>query len=113
MNKYIGVDLGTSSSKFLLVDIEGNVDKQCSRSYPVFYPQDGWSEQDPSLWIEALISGVKELTSNEDINEIKGKEMGEVSALRLSFKRFKITISSLLISPFILPLLFLFVREIG
>ena len=63
MNKYIGVDLGTSSSKFLLVDIEGNVDKQCSRSYPVFYPQDGWSEQDPSLWIEALISGVKELTS--------------------------------------------------
>lgn len=30
MNKYIGVDLGTSSSKFLLVDIEGNVDKQYS-----------------------------------------------------------------------------------
>ena len=80
MNKYIGVDLGTSSSKFLLVDIERNVDKQCSRSYPVFYPQDGWSEQDPSLWIEALISGVKELTSNEDINEIKGKEIGEVSS---------------------------------
>ena len=80
MNKYIGVDLGTSSSKFLLVDIEGNVDKQCYRSYPVFSPQDGWSEQDPSLWIEALISGVKELTSNENINEIKGKEMGEVSS---------------------------------
>lgn len=76
MNKYIGVDLGTSSSKFLLVDIEGNVVKQCSRSYPVFYPQDGWSEQDPSLWIEALISGVKELTSNEDINEIKGISFG-------------------------------------
>lgn len=47
---YIGVDLGTSECKFLLVDETGKVCNQVSREYPLSMPHTGWSEQDPSSW---------------------------------------------------------------
>ena len=40
---YLGVDLGTSSMKVLLVDQTGKVCKTASRSYPLEFPQPGWS----------------------------------------------------------------------
>ena len=46
---YIGVDLGTSACKFLLVDETGKVCNQVSREYPLSMPHTGWSEQDPPL----------------------------------------------------------------
>ncbi len=50
---YIGLDLGTSGLKGLLVDRFGKIIKESSAEYPVCYPQDGWSEQDPSDWLIA------------------------------------------------------------
>lgn len=63
MKYYIGADLGTSALKLLLTDENGNIVKTVSRSYEVIYPKSGWSEQNPSDWWEAFVSGVKELTS--------------------------------------------------
>ena len=45
---YIGVDLGTSAVKLILMDKEGNVVKTVSREYPLYFPKPGWSEQNPS-----------------------------------------------------------------
>lgn len=55
---YIGVDLGTSACKFLLVDETGKVCNQVSREYPLSMPHTGWSEQDPSSWWQACLDGI-------------------------------------------------------
>ena len=46
---YIGVDLGTSSVKLLLMDKQGTVVKTVSKEYPISFPKPGWSEQNLSL----------------------------------------------------------------
>lgn len=58
---YIGVDLGTSACKFLLVDETGKVCNQVSREYPLSMPHTGWSEQDPSSWWQACLDGIPAL----------------------------------------------------
>lgn len=76
MKYYIGVDLGTSSLKLLLVDSCGKIAKTATRSYPVQYPQPAWSEQNPKDWWEAFVSGVKELTNEIDSSQIKAIGVG-------------------------------------
>ena len=50
---YIGLDLGTSGLKGLLVDKDGNIIKEENAQYSVSYPHDGWSEQNPVDWLIA------------------------------------------------------------
>ncbi len=69
---YIGIDLGTSAVKLLLVDADGRILNEVSKEYPVFYPRSGWSEQNPYDWKNAVFDGIKELTENFDKAEIKG-----------------------------------------
>lgn len=46
---YLGIDLGTSSVKLLLCDEQANILCAHSESYPIMYPKDGWSEQNPAI----------------------------------------------------------------
>ncbi len=46
--QYIGIDLGTSSVKLLLMQKDGIVLSSVSKDYPVSYPKSGWSEQNPA-----------------------------------------------------------------
>ena len=69
---YIGVDLGTSAVKLLLMDEEGKIRKIVSRDYPLFFPQPGWSEQNPEDWIRETFSGIRELTAECDKTQIAG-----------------------------------------
>lgn len=55
MDTYIGIDLGTSGVKALLVDIDGNILSENSVSYPCFHPQEGYSEQNPEDWYEKTL----------------------------------------------------------
>lgn len=75
MNYYIGLDLGTSGLKGLLVDRLGNVIKESNESYPVHYPRDGWSEQNPEDWIVATRKIVKTLSQGVE-EDIKGISIG-------------------------------------
>ena len=52
-NLYIGIDLGTSAVKLLLVDEEGKIVKTVTKDYPLSFPQPGWSEQNPTDWWKA------------------------------------------------------------
>lgn len=70
MNFYIGADLGTSSLKLMLVSADGTVHKSVNREYGVMYPKIGWSEQNPSDWWNAFVSGVKELTADINAAEV-------------------------------------------
>ena len=47
---YIGIDLGTSACKMLLVDQSGQVKNAVTKEYPLSFPRTGWSEQDPAHW---------------------------------------------------------------
>ena len=76
MNSYIGIDLGTSSVKILLVGADGKIIKSVSRDYPICYPRSGWSEQNPMDWYEQTIIGVKELLDGHDKSSVKGISFG-------------------------------------
>ncbi len=69
---YIGIDLGTSAVKLLLVDADGRILNEVSKEYPVFYLHSGWSEQNPEDWKNAVFEGIKELTEKVDKSKIKG-----------------------------------------
>ena len=69
---YIGVDLGTSAVKLLLMDGEGNIRKIVSREYPISYPHPGWSEQNPEDWLRETVAGIRELTTGCDKAQIAG-----------------------------------------
>ena len=58
---YIGIDLGTSAVKLLLMDADGKIKRIVSREYPLYLPQAEWSEQEPEDWYEQSLSGLKEL----------------------------------------------------
>ena len=75
MNYYIGLDLGTSGLKGLLVDRLGNVIKESNESYPVHYPRDGWSEQNPEDWIAATRKIIKTLSQGVE-GDVKGISIG-------------------------------------
>ena len=58
---YIGVDLGTSAVKLLMMDENGNIQKIVSKEYPLYFPHPGWSEQNPQDWFAQSMEGIKEL----------------------------------------------------
>ena len=69
---FIGVDLGTSACKFLLMDEKGKILNITSRSYDVEYPRPGWSQQDPADWWRAVREGVPELLAGFDASQVAG-----------------------------------------
>ncbi|MCD8309593.1 MAG: xylulokinase [Clostridia bacterium] len=76
MGTYIGIDLGTSSVKLLLVSSNGRILSEAAKSYNVCYPQPGWSEQSPEEWYTAVICGIKELLFGQDKSAVKGISFG-------------------------------------
>jgi len=73
---YIGVDLGTSAVKLLLMDEKGSVKNIVSKEYPLSFPKPGWSEQNPSDWYKQTIEGIKELILDCDKTQVAGISFG-------------------------------------
>ena len=69
---FIGVDLGTSACKFLLMDERGEILNITSRSYDVEFPHPGWSQQNPEDWWRAVREGVPELLAGFDASQVAG-----------------------------------------
>ena len=73
---YIGIDLGTSAVKLLLMDATGAIKKIVSREYPIEFPKPGWSQQRPEDWFAQTMEGLKELTADCDRTKIGGISFG-------------------------------------
>ena len=73
---YIGVDLGTSAAKLLMMDESGDIKKVVSREYPLFFPQPGWSEQHPEDWFTQAMDGLKAVTAECDKSQVAGISFG-------------------------------------
>ncbi len=71
MRYYIGVDLGTSAVKLLLMDEKGKTVKIVSKEYPLYMNEEGWSEQNPADWWKGVCEGLKEIASSCDSSCIK------------------------------------------
>lgn len=69
---YIGIDLGTSAVKLLLMKSGGTIEKIVSREYPLMFPHPGWSEQKPEDWWNAVTDGIRELVDGIDTAEVAG-----------------------------------------
>lgn len=73
---FIGIDLGTSAVKLLLMDEKGKIHRIVSKEYPLYFPHPGWSEQSPKDWFAQSIAGMKELTEGCDKSQIGGIGFG-------------------------------------
>ena len=73
---YIGVDLGTSAVKLLLMDSKGEIANVVSKEYDLSFPHPGWSEQKPEDWWSQVTVGLKELTDGFDKSQIAGISFG-------------------------------------
>lgn len=73
---YIGLDLGTSALKLLLMDEKGVILNIVSEEYPISFPKPGWSEQNPVDWWQAAVDGIKKLIKSVDKDKIKGISFG-------------------------------------
>ena len=73
---YIGVDLGTSAVKLLLMEGNGKIANIVSKEYPLYFPHPGWSEQKPEDWWEAVKCGLKELVAGYDASKVAGISFG-------------------------------------
>ncbi len=69
---YIGIDLGTSAVKLLLMDGEGTIQNVVSREYPLEFPRPGWSQQDPEDWKMAVLEGIPQLLRGFDACQVAG-----------------------------------------
>lgn len=72
---YIGVDLGTSALKLVMMKGNGELVKTVSKEYPLYFPRSGWSEQKPEDWFIAVKEGLKEIAAGLD-DKIGGISFG-------------------------------------
>ena len=73
---YVGIDLGTSAVKLLLMNEKGEIQKIVSKEYPLYFPHPGWSEQNPEDWYEQSLAGLKELLADCDKSQVAGISFG-------------------------------------
>lgn len=70
MNYLIGIDIGTSGTKAVLFDFDGNALRSHSVEYPLYQPHNGWAEQNPQDWWDAVQTTLRAVTQDIDSSEI-------------------------------------------
>jgi len=69
----LGIDIGTSGTKTLLVDEAGRIAASVTVGYPSYAPKPAWSEQDPADWVQATTESIRQALAEAGID---GKEVG-------------------------------------
>jgi len=67
---FLGIDIGTSGTKTLLADASGTVIASHTAEYPLYQPHNGWAEQDPADWWNAVLEGIKAVGHGDEIKAI-------------------------------------------
>lgn len=73
---HIGIDLGTSAVKLLLMNGNGEILNTVTKEYPLYFPKPNWSEQNPADWWSATIDGIRKLIADTDKSSIAGIGVG-------------------------------------
>ena len=72
----IGVDLGTSGTKTVLFDVDGNVVASKTIEYPLYQEKNGWAEQDPLDWWNAAADTIRAVVTESGVNNADIKGLG-------------------------------------
>ena len=74
MRYLIGVDLGTSATKTVLFDEEGQIIASAAKEYPLSQPENGWAEQDPHDWADATEETIRSVLKVSEVapEDVKG-----------------------------------------
>ncbi len=67
----LGIDIGTSACKAAVFDLQGNCLRSETVGYKVYYPQEGYAEQDPAQWYNAVCEGLQKIFAFFPKNDIK------------------------------------------
>ncbi|MGN0542624.1 MAG: xylulokinase [Acutalibacteraceae bacterium] len=70
MSYYIGIDIGTSSVKAMLIN-ESEIVKVVSEDYPIYFSHTNYAEQDPADWCGKSVCAIRKLMQGIDKNEVK------------------------------------------
>lgn len=73
---YLGVDLGTSSIKLVVMDEKGECRASAGGEYGLSFPKPGWSEQNPQDWVDTMESSIRKLGEQIDLKQIAGISFG-------------------------------------
>lgn len=68
----IGIDVGTTGTKTVLFRQDGSVVASHSVEYPMEQPKNGWAQQDPALWVQAALEGLRAVSAGVDPAAIAG-----------------------------------------
>lgn len=67
--KYIiAHDVGTSSTKAVLFDVEGSIISHATEFYPLYNPHPNWAEQDPEDYWKAIVKTTREVMEKSEIS---------------------------------------------
>jgi len=74
MDYLLGIDIGTSGTKGVLMNKKGKIYAQAGREYSMDMPQPDWAEQNPEMWWEATIQVIREVIKKSEVNsqQIRG-----------------------------------------
>ncbi|PAY15676.1 xylulokinase [Rhodopirellula sp. SM50] len=76
MSHYLGIDIGTSGTKTLLIDESGNVIAEADATYPMEQPKPGWTQQDPEDWWKATVKTVRAVMRSSGCKPADVKAIG-------------------------------------
>ena len=76
MEYLIGLDIGTSGTKTVLFDTQGNTVASATEEYPLYQPQNGWAEQDPEDWWNAAVKTISQVLSLSGVQPQQVKGVG-------------------------------------
>lgn len=76
MNYLVGIDVGTSATKTVLFDERGNGIAWASKEYPLYQPRNGWAEQRPEDWRDAVLETLKKVTDESGVPPEDVKSIG-------------------------------------
>ena len=68
MKYLVGLDVGTSGAKCIIVDQNGKVVASSTQEYPLYTPRPGWAEQNPEDWWQAVLAGLKVIVKESGID---------------------------------------------
>lgn len=74
--KLMGIDLGTSSIKTIIMDASGRVEAAAAREYPIHIPQPGFAEQDPEDWYLGAVQTIRQVLAESGINPAQVSGIG-------------------------------------
>lgn len=76
MSYYLGIDVGTSGTKTIVIDVDGKVVGQAAAEYSLQQPQPGWTEQDPEQWWQATVATVRQAVDRAGLKPDEVKAIG-------------------------------------